>query len=111
MSGRTERQSAPVANLAKPLPAPSASQLHSIFWREGIHMHSYSISAYVETIREEIKRIQDQELFYRKRIRPTFVETAAHDRRESRMLEIRATLQRLRTVKLLSRQDAQRLTL
>ena len=24
-------------------------------------MHSYSISAYVETIREEIKRIQDQE--------------------------------------------------
>jgi len=70
-------------------------------------MYSHSISSYVVTIRGEIKRIQDQELFYRKRKRPTFVETAAHDMRESRMLEIRATLQKLRTVKLLSRQDAQ----
>ena len=70
-------------------------------------MYNYSISSYVETIREEIKRIQDQELFYRKQKSPTFVETAAHDSRESRMLEIRATLQKLRTVNLLSRQEAQ----
>jgi len=59
-------------------------------------MYNYSISSYVETIREEIRRIQDQELFYRKRKRPTFMETAAHDIRESRMLEIRETLQKLR---------------
>ena len=70
-------------------------------------MYSYSISSYVETIREEIKRIWDQELFYRKQKYPTFVETAAHDRRELRMVEIRQTLQKLRTVNLLSRQNAQ----
>ena len=70
-------------------------------------MYSYSISSYVETIREEIKRIWDQELFYRKQDNPTFEETLAHDNRESRMLEIRQTLQKLRTVNLLSRQNAQ----
>jgi len=63
-------------------------------------MYNYSISfyveTYVETIRKEIQRIQDQEPSYRKQKYPTFVETAAHDRRESRMLEIRATLQQLR---------------
>ena len=59
-------------------------------------MYNYSISFYVETIRKEIQRVQDQELSYREQKYPTFVETAAHDRRESRMLEIRATLQQLR---------------
>ena len=72
-------------------------------------MYSYSISSYVETIREEIKRIWDQELLYRNQNNPTFEETLAHDNRESRMLEIRTTLQKLRTVNLLSRQDAQRM--
>jgi len=55
-----------------------------------------SITSYVETIREEIKRIQLQELFYRKSKFPTFWETAGHDRRESRLLQIRAELKRLR---------------
>jgi hypothetical protein len=59
-------------------------------------MYSHSISSYVETIREEIKRIHDQELLYRKRKQPTFVEMAAHQRRECRMLEIQAALQNLR---------------
>jgi len=59
-------------------------------------MYSDSISSYVQTIREEIKRIQDQELFYHRQKYPTFVETAAHEKRESRMLAIRETLQQLR---------------
>jgi len=59
-------------------------------------MDSYPITSRVETIRKEIKRIQDQELFYHKRKWPTFVQTAAHDRRESRMLEIHAELKKLR---------------
>jgi len=58
-------------------------------------MHSDSISSHIEAMRQEIKRIQDRELFYREKKRPTFVETAAHHRRESRMLEIQATLQKL----------------
>jgi hypothetical protein len=74
-------------------------------------MHNYSISSYVETIRKEIKSIQDQELFYRKQKYPTFVETAAHDRRELRMVEIRETLQQLRRPQIISGilrgQDAQ----
>ena len=74
-------------------------------------MYSYSISSYVETIRKEIKSIQDQELFYRKQKYPTFVETAAHDRRELRMVEIRETLQQMRRPQIISgtlrEQDAQ----
>src|SRR5215469_10334656 len=65
-------------------------------------MYNFSVSCYVETIREEIKRIQEQELLYRKQKYPTFVETKAHDRRESRMLEIRETLHQLRREPLFS---------
>src|SRR5215472_8527774 len=60
-----------------------------------LNMHA-SIKSYVETIREEIKRIQIQELFYRKFKYPTFQQTAAHDRRESRLRQIQAELKTLR---------------
>ena len=59
-------------------------------------MDSLMISSHVETIREEIKRLTIHELFYRKKKYPTNAELAAHDSRQSRMLEIQAVLQKLR---------------
>ena len=59
-------------------------------------MDSLMISSHVETIREEIKRIMLHELFYRKIKRPTAAERAAHDNRQSRMLEIQVVLRKLR---------------
>ena len=58
--------------------------------------NEHSIAPFVETIREEIKLIQNQELYYRKLKHHTLEQITAHVRRESRLLDIREDLQRLR---------------
>jgi len=59
-------------------------------------MHKQSLSSYVEKIREEIKLIENQEFLYRKLKHHSSEEITARDRRESRLLAIRAELQKLR---------------
>jgi hypothetical protein len=62
----------------------------------GIPRYEHSIAPFVGTIREEIRLIQNQELFYRKLQHHTFEQITAHTRRESRLLQIRQELQKLR---------------
>jgi len=57
-----------------------------------------AIGSYIETIRNEIKGIQNQELAYSRRKYQTFVQEKAHVRRESRLQEICTELQKLRNV-------------
>lgn len=57
-------------------------------------MPTHLVSSYVETIREEIRLIQNQELWYRKRKHHTSEQMRAHDSRRSRLHEIHAELQR-----------------
>jgi len=61
-----------------------------------ISHNEHSVALFVGTIREEIKLIQNQELYYRKLKDHTFEQITAHARRESRLLEIQEDLQRLR---------------
>jgi len=61
-------------------------------------MHQQSISVYVETIRQELNLIENQEIFYRKAKYHTPPQIAAHVERGSRLLEIRTQLQRLRKI-------------
>ena len=58
-------------------------------------MNGASIVALLESFREEIALIRNQERFYRTRERPSFEEKAAHARREARLLEIQAELGKL----------------
>lgn len=58
-------------------------------------MHMQCTSSYVETIREEIKFIQNQELWYRKCKRHTSGQMKAHDSRRLRLHEIQAQLQKV----------------
>ena len=60
-------------------------------------MHSGSISTVLESLREEIKLIQNQECFYRRKPHHTLDEITAHCRRERRLLDIQAELNKLRT--------------
>jgi hypothetical protein len=60
-------------------------------------MHRRSISVYVETLREEIRLIENQELFYRSGRTHTREQMAAHVLRGIRLMEIQTTLQKLRT--------------
>lgn len=57
-----------------------------------------AINSYLEQIREEIKLIQNQERFYRSESAHGDVQKAAHARRQSRLLEIRAQLGKLRNL-------------
>ena len=69
-----------------------------------------AIGSYVLTIRNEIEGIQKQELAYSRRKYQTFVQEKAHARRESRLREICAELQKLRNVsRRLGDQDRQNL--
>jgi protein-arginine kinase activator protein McsA len=58
-------------------------------------MHDASILTRIESLREEIKLIQNQERFYRAVKRYSFEENAAHIRREIRLLEMQAELGKL----------------
>lgn len=58
-------------------------------------MHHASILARIETLREEIKLIQNQERFYLTVKRYSFEDNTAHIRREIRLLEIQAELGKL----------------
>jgi protein-arginine kinase activator protein McsA len=51
-----------------------------------------SRSAHIESLREQIKLIQNQERFYRTVKRYSLGENAAHIRREIRLLEIQAEI-------------------
>jgi hypothetical protein len=61
---------------------------------ENFVLHT-SRSAHIESLREQIKLIQNQERFYRTVKRYSFGENAAHIRREIRLLEIQAEIGRL----------------
>ena len=58
-------------------------------------MHDASMLARIESLREEIILIQNQERFYLTVKRYSFEENAAHTRREIRLLEIQAELGKL----------------
>jgi hypothetical protein len=58
-------------------------------------MNTASISARVESLREEIRLIQDQERFYQALKRDSFEQMAAHARRELRLLDIQTELRKL----------------
>jgi negative regulator of sigma E activity len=58
-------------------------------------MDSPAIAARVESLREEITIIRNQELFYQRRSRHSYEEIRAHARRELRLLDIQAALRRL----------------
>ena len=58
-------------------------------------MHIASILTFVESLREEIKLIQNQERFYRQKAHHSQEEITAHSRRELRLLDIRAELHKL----------------
>jgi protein-arginine kinase activator protein McsA len=60
-----------------------------------IVMHHTSILARIESLREEIKLVQNQERFYRTVKRDSFEENVAHTRREIRLLEMQAELGKL----------------
>jgi protein-arginine kinase activator protein McsA len=51
--------------------------------------------ARIQTLREEIKLIQNQERFYHTLKRDSFEEDAAHTRREIRLLEMQVELVKL----------------
>jgi hypothetical protein len=58
-------------------------------------MHHSSILARNESLREEIKLMQNQERFYRTVKHDSFEENVAHTRREIRLLEMQAELEKL----------------
>jgi hypothetical protein len=58
-------------------------------------MDNPAISAQVESLREEITIIRNQELFYQRRSHHCYEEIRAHARRELRLLDIQAALRRL----------------
>jgi uncharacterized protein (TIGR02271 family) len=58
-------------------------------------MNTASISARVESLREEIRLIQNQERFYQALKRDSFEQMAAHARRELRLLDIQTELRKL----------------
>jgi protein-arginine kinase activator protein McsA len=58
-------------------------------------MHHAELFARIESLREEIKLIQNQERFYRTVKRDSFEENAAHTRREIRLLEMQVELGKL----------------
>jgi hypothetical protein len=58
-------------------------------------MQSASISTFVQSLREEIKIIQNQERLYRTKRHHSSEEIAAHSRRELRLLDIQAELHKL----------------
>jgi len=79
---------------------PGISLILEVDWRlHGPHlkrrerseagMQSASISTIVESLREEIQLIQNQERFYRSKRHHSDEEIAAHSRRELRLLDIR----------------------
>jgi protein-arginine kinase activator protein McsA len=60
-------------------------------------MQDASILARIDSLREEIKLIQNQERFYHTVQRDSFEENAAHTRREIRLLEMQIELGSLQT--------------
>jgi hypothetical protein len=58
-------------------------------------MHSASISSFVESLREEITLIQNQERSYRRKSHHSQEEITARSRRELRLVDIRAELHKL----------------
>src|SRR5207302_2713657 len=58
-------------------------------------MNDASILARIESLREEITLMQNQERFYSKRKSHSFEERTAHNRREARLIEIHAELGKL----------------
>jgi protein-arginine kinase activator protein McsA len=58
-------------------------------------MHDTSILARIESLREEIKLIQNQERFFHTVKRDSFEESATHTRREIRLLEMQVELGKL----------------
>ena len=58
-------------------------------------MHHTSILARMESLREEITLIQNKERFYGIVKRDSFEENVAHTRREIRLLEMQAELEKL----------------
>jgi len=85
---------------------PGISLILEVDWRlHGPHlkrrerseagMQSASISTIVESLREEIQLIQNQERFYRSKRHHSGEEIAAHSCRELRLLDIQAELNKL----------------
>jgi hypothetical protein len=62
---------------------------------ENFVMHHVSILPRIESLREEIKLIQNQERFYRTLKRDSLEENVAHTRREIRLLEMQTELEKL----------------
>jgi len=62
-------------------------------------MSEHAKIALIETIREEIRLIQNQELFYRKKKWHTFTQRVRHGWRLCRLLEIQEAVERLRGLK------------
>jgi protein-arginine kinase activator protein McsA len=60
-------------------------------------MQDASILARIDSLREEIKLMQNRERFYRTLKRDSFEENAAHIRREIRLLEMQVELGSLQT--------------
>ena len=60
-------------------------------------MHHASILARIESLRDEIKLVQNQERFYRTVKRDSLEENVAHTRREIRLLEMQAELEKLQS--------------
>src|SRR5437763_15346093 len=58
-------------------------------------MDNPAISARVESLREEITIIRNQELLYQRRSHDCYEEIRAHARRELRLLDIQTALRRL----------------
>lgn len=63
-------------------------------------MLEFSISARLDALRDEIRLICNQELYYRSRAPHSRQEIAAHARRELRLLEIEAELEKLQGQKI-----------
>jgi hypothetical protein len=58
-------------------------------------MGDFSISARLDSLRDEIRLIYDQELFYRRSAQHSKEGIAAHAQRELRLLDIQVELQKL----------------
>jgi hypothetical protein len=58
-------------------------------------MHHVSTLPRIESLRKEIKLVQNQERFYRTVKRDSFEENVSHTRREIRVLEMQAELEKL----------------
>ena len=69
------------------------------FGKDTVAIRDASISARVESLREEIRLIQNQERFYQTLKRNSFEQLAAHARRELRVLDIETELQKLQSAR------------